>query len=1064
MTLALAKTPTAWRRSLSICAVLAGSLSTSSAAQEAVTVSGHVSSGTMPLDGASVRIISLDVGGVTDRDGRYSFIVPSSRVRGQRVTITARHVRFTTQTAEVTLTGGSLVRDFNLPPVGAGQQSAAAPSQRELPATAPASSARAPMVVAAERALVDSTAFADAAGPLDLQSALAGRIAGVVVTSAAAIGGSSPVVIRGQRSLFASSQPLYVVDGSPIDNSTITTLAQRFGYGGFDYGSAAQDLNLGDIATVQVLSGPAASMLYGGRASNGVILVTTKTGRGLNGIDVSASQQFTIESAIRLPSYQNAYGQGLRGQFAFFNGQGGGLNDGIAENWGPALQGQPIAQASLVEAKRAEVRAWTAHPDNVSGFFDSGRTLTTNAAVQGSNDRGSFHLSVNNRDFTGVTPRSSVTRRGIGLTVAVQPTSAFSANGNIQYSSDNGEHRPGSGFDQSNTVSTFTQLGRQVDVAELKNHLVDAKGNPISWNYNGQNNPYFDSELNLNSDDLSRVFGGLGASYAFSPSFSVVARVGADSYDATRGFSVARLWMGGYPYFTGRGNFPEGGVDNERISVGEQNAEAALHFSPGGPASRFALSVGASWRGTSLTTVDTVVADTATGVAGAPRVITPNRFASDDNMHAIFGSAQLRFEDYGSVTAGLRNEWSSVYAPGHDSQLYPSIVGVLDLKRAMSSLRDDGSINGAHLRAGISRSGNDLSAYTLQGLYTGTQAPDNTTLGTPIKLGASSTLEAETTTSFEVGGNVQLASNRVSVDLAFYNDNTSNLILPVLSQGTAAPANAGSISNKGIEATVAATLLSSPGLRWDVGATFAHNSSSVGSLNGGTQSIALTPSRWGASLQARSGEAFAAIVGNRYLRNQSGQLLLNKGLPLPDTVGGAKVLGTTAPSWTGGLSNTVHVGWFDVSALLSARMGGKVFSATNLWGLTSGSFEETADRPAAGILIEGVDAATGTANATRVSTEDYYHALRAIPERWVYDASALKLQEARISATFPLRSVPGFRAQSIRTSVVARNLFMWSKAPNIDPETAVSTWGTQGFELGQLPTTRSLGVQVTITP
>jgi hypothetical protein len=132
--------------------------------------------------------------------------------------------------------------------------------------------------------------------------------------------------------------------------------------------------------------------------------------------------------------------------------------------------------------------------------------------------------------------------------------------------------------------------------------------------------------------------------------------------------------------------------------------------------------------------------------------------------------------------------------------------------------------------------------------------------------------------------------------------------------------------------------------------------------------------------------------------------------------------------------------------------------------MTSGSFEATAERPAAGILIEGVDAATGTANATRVSTEDYYHALRAIPERWVYDASVLKLQEARVSATFPLRAVPGFRAQSIRTSVVARNLFMWSKAPNIDPETAVSTWGIQGFELGQLPTTRSVGVQITITP
>jgi len=1064
VTLSLAEASTVWRRSLLICAVLAGAYSTSSSAQEAVTVSGHVSSGNFPLEGASVRIISLDVGGVTDRDGRYSFIVPSSRVRGQRVVITARRVRFTTQTVEVTLTGGSLVQDFNLPPVGAGQQSAAASNPVEIPASAPVSSARAPAIIAQARSLVDSTAFADAPGPIDLQSVLAGRIAGVVVTSSATVGGSSPMIVRGQRTLFGNSQPLYVVDGSPIDNTTITTLSQRFGFGGFDFGSAAQDLNLGDIATVEVLSGPAAALLYGGRASNGVVLITTKSGRGLNGIDVSASQQVTIESALRLPSYQNTYGQGSHGQFAFFNGQGGGQNDALAENWGPPLQGQPIAQASLTEAKRGEVRPWTANPDNVSGFFSSARTLTTNAAAQGSNDRGSFRLSVNNRDMTGITPRTSVTRRGVGFTAGVQPISAFSATGNIQYSSDKGAHRSGSGFDQSNTASTFAQLGRQVDVTALKNHLIDQKGNPISWNYNGQNNPYFDSELNLNEDDLSRVFGGVGATFAFSPSFNVVGRVGGDAYDATRGFSVARLWMGGYPFFTGRGSFPEGGADNARISVREKNAEAALHFTPGGPSSQLALSLGASWRGNSLSLTDTVVADTATGVAGAPQVFTPNHLEFDDTMRAIFGSAQLRFHDYGSITAGLRNEWSSVYATGHDAQLYPSLVGVLDLKRAMSSLRDDGSIDGAKLRAGFARSGNDLSAYTLQGLYTGTQAPDNTTLGASAKVGASASLQAETTTSFEVGGNIQFFANRVNVDLAFYNDNTSNLIIPTISQAVATPTNAGSVSNKGAEATIAATILSSPSVRWDVGANFAHNSSSVGSLTGGSQSIALAPTRWGASLQARAGEAFAVIVGNRYLRDNSGQLLLSKGLPLPDSIGGAKVLGNTAPSWTGGLNNAVHVGWFDISALLTARMGGKIFSATNLWGMTSGSFDATVSRPDSGLLIAGTDVATGAANKVHVTTEDYYHALRSIPERWVYDAGVVKLQEAKIGVTFPLRSVPGFRAQSLRTSLIARNLFMWSKAPNIDPETAVSTWGVQGFELGQLPTTRSLGFQVTITP
>jgi len=1045
---------------LFFCAVLAFAFSKRSAAQDAVTITGHVSTGNQPLQGASVRIISLDIGTVTDNDGRYNLIVPSSRVRGQKVTMTVRHNRYTTQTAEITLTGGAMVRDFRLPPASAGQASSVVANSSEAPPTSAPSSTRVPMAGTVDVSLVDSTAFSDTPAQ-DLQSALAGRIAGVVVTSSAAIGGSSPVIIRGQRSFVANSQPLYVVDGSPIDNTTITRLAQRFGYGGFDYGSAAQDLNLGDIATVQVLSGPAAALLYGGRASNGVILVTTKSGRGLNGIDVSASQLFTMESRLRTPTYQNTYGQGTHGVFAFFNGQGGGQGDGLAENWGPPLSGQPISQASLTEAKRAEVRAWTPFPDNVDAFFASGRTLTTNAAAQASNERGSIRASLNNRDFTGVTPRSSVTRRGVGVTAAAQPTPAFSVSGNLQYSSDKGSHRPGSGFDQGNTASTFALLGRQVDVAALKNHLLDAKGNPISWNYNGQNNPFFDSELNLNNDDLSRIFGGVGASYSFSPSISIVGRIGGDSYEAKRGFSVARLWQGGYQFFTGRGSFPEGGFDNEKVNISEKNIEAALHFTPGGPTSPTAFAVGVSWRGTSFTDVDTVVADTATGVAGAPRVTTPNRFASDDNMHAIFASVQHRFEDYGSVTASLRDEWSSVYASGHDSQLYPSVVGVLDLKRA-TSLRDDPSIGSARLRAGVARSGNDLSAYTLQGIYAGTQAPDNTTLGPVTKVGASGTLSPETTTSFELGGNIQLLSNRLDLDLAFYNDNTSNLIVPSVSQSTATAVNAGSVANRGVEASVSMTLASSQSFRWDVGANLAHNSSSVGSVSGG--SLAVAPTRWGATLQARNGEAFAAIVGNGYLRDKSGQLILSKGVPLPDTVSGPKVLGTTAPSWTGGLSNTIHIGWFDLSALLNARMGGKVFSATNLWGISSGSFDESRFRPDTGLLIAGIDAATGAPNKVHATAEDYFHALRAIPERWVYDASMLKLQEARISTTFPLRAVPGFRAQSIRASLIGRNLFMWAKAPNIDPETAVSTWGVQGFELGQLPTTRSLGIQITVTP
>jgi len=1039
------------------------------AAQDAVTVTGHVSTGNMPLQGATVAISSLDVSALTDENGRYSFIVPSSRVRGQRVTIAARRARYTTQSFEITLLGGSMVQDFNLPPNGSGT---AAPRGAEPPvavATAASSSPRqASMVVvpASSRRIVDSTAFGEAAGPLDLPSALAGRAAGVIATTSSTLGGSNSILVRGSRSLLGNTQPLYVVDGTPIDNSTVSTTPQRFGFGGFDYGSAVQDLNLGDIALVQILVGPEAAMLYGGRGANGVVLINTKTGRGLNTLDISASQQVTFESALKLPTYQNSYGQGLAGKFAFFDGAGGGLNDGVAENWGPVIQGQPIAQASLFEAKRGDVRPWVTHPDNFSGYLEGARSLTTNVALQGSNDRASFHASANNRDFTGLTPGSSVARRGGSLTASVQPTALFTATANLQYFNDDASHRPGSGYDESNPVSGFARLGRQVDVQALRDHLRDATDNPISWNYAGHNNPYFEPLLNSNFDHRERWLGGLGGTYALSASITANGHVGTDSYDATRRFRVAPGWMSGYPFFTGRSDFPQSGRENQAVSVGEKNAEFSVHVSPGGSASRVVVSAGVTWRSNSLTSLDSVVTDTTlNGNASAPKATAANQFSSSTTNKSVFGAAELRFQDYGKLTVAARNEWASVFPAGHDAQLYPSVIGTLDLKRAVSSLRDNGSVSGARLRAGISRAGNDLAAYTLQNLYTGNQSSNNVSLAPSLKLGTSTTLEPEATTAFELGGDIQLFRNRLGLDLTVYNENTSNLILAVASQGTATPTNAGSLSNKGIEAAITLTPLLVPdGLQWDVAANFARNSSAVESLNGSAQSIPLAPSRWGVGLEARKGQPIGVLVGNGFLRDQSGRLILRQGKPLPDTVAGPRVLGATAPSWTGGLANTVRFRWVELSALLTARMGGHVFSASNYWGATSGSLEETSFRPDTGMLIAGVDAATGNANTQHVTTEDYYHALRAIPERWVYDGNVIKLREARLSVTLPLRIVPGFRTQSIRTSFIGRNLLMWTKAPNIDPETAVSVWGFQGFELGQLPTTRSVGFQITVTP
>jgi hypothetical protein len=253
-------------------------------------------------------------------------------------------------------------------------------------------------------------------------------------------------------------------------------------------------------------------------------------------------------------------------------------------------------------------------------------------------------------------------------------------------------------------------------------------------------------------------------------------------------------------------------------------------------------------------------------------------------------------------------------------------------------------------------------------------------------------------------------------------------------------------------------------MSWSIAASFARNRNAVERLGGGVEEVPLGPSIWGASLVARAGEPLGVIVGTRYLRDAASRaLILRNGLPLIDDVGLARI-GNIEPDWTASLRNRLRIGPAELSFLVDGRVGGHVFSATNLWGSYAGSLASTLIGRETGMVIVGLDSVTGQANADTVSTEDYFHALGAIHEAWVYDATFWKLREARITYSVALRSVPGFREHVLRASLVGRNLIMWAEAPNIDPETALASGVFQGFEMGQLPTTRSVGIQLSIAP
>ena len=1033
-------------------------LAAQGAAQEAVTLTGRVSAARTPLRGASVRVEELGMEATTDAQGRYSLIIPSTRVRGQAVTITARYLRYRPQSASVRLVGGALVQDFELrsatdapaePPrtvseidtvrrsPGSGRPVASQPS----PVREDVSRLRAHDVARLNR--VGPAAFVDLAGAADLPSALAGRLAGVEVRSSSALGGTTAITVRGQRTVAGSSQPLVVLNGIPLEDANVTTVAQRAGQGGFDFGGTLSDLNPEDVASVEVLRGPAAAMRYGGRAANGVLLVTTRTGSGLSGFDISASQQFASETPLRLPEYQNAYGQGLGGAFSFFNGRGGGINDSVSQSWGPALLGQPIPQASLTEAGRAEVRTWIARPDNVREFFETGRTLATNVAAQGSSDAGQFRLSASNRDHSGLVPESGLTRRAVTLTGGYRPSTRLELGADAQYHGIKGEDRPGTGLSESNPVSVFAMMGRQVDVQALRERLRDAAGQQISWHYSGHNNPYFAALENDNADERTRWIGGLSASYLLNDWLRGSARVSTDRYDESRDLRVASGWMGGFPYFIGNGDFSTGAEHYGAVTASQVNGELWLRGTPAMTGTtRIAFSVGAGRRSDELHTY----------TRGSDRLPDGSSTAildwrAEGATTFLAGAADATIGDRTSLALALRQESSSL-AAASASQLYPSLLARFDLLGAGSSLRDAG-VEALELRAGWSRSGSVGTPALLQQLG----FAEAVTTTTAELLAA-----PELTSGWEAGAQVQAFSGRVGADLAVYNERTENLIVPA----AGGFARVGEVTNKGIELQLELVPLRTTSFEWRVGASFARNDNLVGSLGGAT-AVPLAPAVAGMSVEARTGEALGALVGTGYLRDASGQLLLRNGAPLPDSITGARVLGSSSPSWLGGLSTGVRVLGIDLSVLFDARRGGQLFSASNRAGAYAGVLAETAFRPDTGLLVPGIDVATGAANTVHVSTEGYYHALGAIAERWVYDASFVKLREARASFALPLHAV-GLHAQTLRVAVIGRNLALWTDAPNIDPEFVLAAGPLRGIELGQLPTARAVGIQLSLTP
>ena len=920
----------------------------------------------------------------------------------------------------------------------------------------------------------------------NLVNAISGKIAGVQVTGSQGDMGSSRIVIRGETSVSGNNQPLFVVDGVIVDNS------QFLGSNGSrDFANAISDLNSEDIESISVLKGPNAAALYGSRAAAGVILIKTKTGKGTKGLGITINSNTSFSTLKVFPEYQNQYGQGANGQFSYVDGRGGGINDGVDESWGPALNGQLIPQFF----SNGEPAPFVAHPNNVRDFFNTGVTYNNGIALGGSTDKFDYRVSYNNLHQTGVVPNSSQGRNSFLVNTTFRPIPNLSITTIANYIKDDADNLPGAyGRRATSTMLQFTWFGRQVDVNQLRNYR-DANGNNINWNNSYYSNPYFIAYENTVGQHKNRFIGSVELNYKIIEGLSANFRTGTDYYNDRRKIKVAY----------GTNGTPFGSYEEDAYTVNETNTEARLAYTKK-LNEDFSLD---AFIGGNISTIlneqnDQIAPKLAVAglytLSNSRDPLISSNYYGKLKTYSYFGSAQIGFRNYAFLNLTGRNDWSSTLPTANLSYFYPSVNGSLILTEAFDWRSD--ALSYLKLRGGWSKVGKATTPYQLMNTYNFTAPFGTNPQQTAANIDLNPNLKPETTTSGEAGLEAGFLRDRIRLDLSVYNTNSVDQILAVdVSPSTGYTQkliNGGKINNKGIEVQLTATPVKTSAFNWDVTFNYSRNKSKVVSLDesGNLQSYILGTNRT-VQVLAAVGQPYGALYGTAYTRDASGQIVIGaNGTPVVNST--KKYLGKYTPDWQGSINNSFSYKGVSLSFLVDARIGGSIYSNTNRTGTYTGVLASTlpgrgaqngglsyyypgnnnsgtavqvsggAAGPAGetvyddGMIFNGVKA-DGTPNTTIIPAQSYYKGFTNVDEAFTYSASYVKLRELKIGYSLPSKWVRGIGLQSANVSLVGRNLFILHKnVPNIDPETAFNTGNGQGLEDLTLPTVRNFGFNINL--
>lgn len=893
-------------------------------------------------------------------------------------------------------------------------------------------------------------------------NSLSGRVAGAQITnSSGAVGASTRIVLRGASSLGGNNQPLFVVDGIPIDNSNMGATGNE----AVNRGNGAADINPNDVENISVLKGPNAAALYGSRASNGVIIIQTKSGKGTKGIGVSVSNTTSFENPLRLPDFQNEYGQGSSGRFEFFDGAGNGINDGTDESWGPKLDvGLMIPQwdSPVSAAGVREATPWVSQPDNVKSLFDTGTTTSTNVAISGGNDKSSFRLSYTDSQQKGMVPNTELMKKNLNLNGSLNVTNRMTVSGGATYNNTNSDNIPSYGYDAQNVMQQFIWFGRQVNMDNLRTY-TNPDGTKRSWNYNYHNNPFFTLYENTNSMDRERFMGNAKITYQFNDWLSAFIRTGGDIYNnintEKRGATDIDNPFGSY--FESSRTVKE--INSDFLLTATKQISQDLGFSLSAGGSRMDYSYHYSSGAANELAVPGVY-----NVANSqvPQVTTNT--ARQKRINSIYFSGQVSMMGALFLDFTGRNDWSSTLPADNNSYFYPSVT----LSGVFTDLlnMDSNVLNFGKLRGSWAKVGSDTDPYQLlptmsfgDGWNASTKLLNQFV---PNNL-PNATLNPEFKTSIEAGIELKFFNNRLGLDATYYDVEATDQIISIPVSAASGyltkNINAGSITNKGVEVMLYITPVQSKNFTWDMTFNFAKNQNEVVELAEGVEQYVLG-TYWSLQVMAIPGEPYGTLFGYDLARDPNGNILNVDGLPQQ---GDLKALGNYTPDWIGGWKNDfTFFKNINLGVLIDTRQGGDLYSMTTTWGRYAGVLEETLIGREGGIVgIGTMELADGSfvKNDVVVTAEEYNKAVyqNSVAYPSVFDASYIKLREVTLGYTFPkLGNLP---IRDLSVSFIGRNLaLLMAKVPHIDPETSFDNTNVQGLEFGQLPSARSLGFNISV--